>query len=73
MHGQGIFEWSNGIRFEGEYLNDLKHGIGKFEWPDGRWYKGQWSFGKQDGYGIYYVPNEQSESSAQYGQWNDGK
>ena len=35
MEGKGIFNWSDGRKYEGEYLDDKKHGFGRFEWPDG--------------------------------------
>ena len=42
MHGKGVFKWSDGRKYEGDYFEDKKHGIGHFEWPDGRKYTGQW-------------------------------
>lgn len=53
MHGRGIFIWSDGRKYQGEYINDKKQGFGEFSWPDGRCYKGQWKNGKQDGKGTY--------------------
>lgn len=53
MHGRGIFTWSDGRKYEGEYVNDKKEGCGEFSWPDGRAYKGSWKNGKQDGKGTY--------------------
>lgn len=46
MHGKGIFTWTDGRKYVGEYLNDLKHGEGTFTWPDGRCYHGPWENGK---------------------------
>ena len=46
MHGDGIFTWNDGRRYEGEYLNDKKHGQGKFTWPSGMVYDGAWANGK---------------------------
>jgi len=57
MHGEGVFSWSDGRKYKGEYYNDLKHGKGDFYWPDGRKYCGQWKSGKQDGRGIYTGQN----------------
>ena len=42
MHGIGLFSWSDGRVYVGEYLEDKKHGQGIFEWPDGRKYVGFW-------------------------------
>lgn len=32
MHGKGIYTWSDGRIYEGEYLNDKKHGFGIYKW-----------------------------------------
>ena len=32
MHGRGIFEWPDGRKYDGEYVNDKKEGYGVFEW-----------------------------------------
>ncbi|MFN9901019.1 MAG: membrane-binding protein, partial [bacterium] len=32
MHGQGVFSWPDGRRYEGEYLQDKKHGFGIYSW-----------------------------------------
>jgi hypothetical protein len=42
MHGQGVFTWADGRKYEGEYIDDKKQGHGVFKWPDGRQYDGQW-------------------------------
>ena len=36
MNGLGKYEWQDGKRYEGFYLNDKKHGKGKFYEVDGR-------------------------------------
>ena len=53
MNGKGVFTWTDGRKYEGDYLNDNKEGFGTFWWPDGKIYKGNWKGGKQDGEGIY--------------------
>jgi len=35
MEGRGLFTWSDGRKYDGEYKDDKKHGYGVFEWPDG--------------------------------------
>ena len=40
MHGEGVFKWKEGNKYQGEFKNDLKHGYGEFYWPDNRAYKG---------------------------------
>ena len=46
MDGYGVFTWSDGRKYLGEYKEDKKHGQGQFIWPDGRQYKGGWGNGK---------------------------
>ena len=40
MHGQGVYSWADGRKYEGEYKDDKKHGYGIYTYPDGRSYKG---------------------------------
>ena len=49
MHGKGVFTWSDGRRYDGEYYDDKKSGYGVFTWPDNRRYEGSWLNGKQHG------------------------
>jgi hypothetical protein len=46
MEGYGIFTWTDGRRYEGQYIDDMKEGNGTFFWPDGRKYEGEWKNGK---------------------------
>lgn len=32
MHGRGVFQWSDGRMYIGDYLEDKKTGAGVFEW-----------------------------------------
>ena len=34
MHGKGIYTWSDGRKYQGDYLNDKKHGFGIYTWAD---------------------------------------
>jgi hypothetical protein len=40
MHGQGVYKWADGRKYEGEYVDDKKEGYGIYIYPDGRSYKG---------------------------------
>jgi hypothetical protein len=40
MHGQGVYSWADGRKYEGDYKDDKKHGYGIYTYPDGRSYKG---------------------------------
>lgn len=53
MEGRGVFEWPDGRKYEGQYVDDKKEGQGNFFWPDGRVYQGGWKNGKQHGIGVY--------------------
>jgi hypothetical protein len=46
MHGNGVFTWPDGRRYEGSYVQDKKQGHGTFEWPDGKKYVGDWFDGR---------------------------
>ena len=48
-----MFQWPDGRKYEGNYVDDKKEGQGTFYWPDGRKYEGAWENGKQHGVGIY--------------------
>jgi hypothetical protein len=52
MHGEGVFVWPDGRKYEGGYVDDQKEGHGIFTWPDGKLYKGSWVAGKQHGIGT---------------------
>ncbi len=69
MHGRGVFTWSDGRMYNGEYYDDKKQGYGVFTWPDGRKYDGSWMNGKQHGVGIYHT----TKGEAKKGEWKDGK
>lgn len=42
----GVYLWSDGRKYEGEYKDDKKNGYGIYIWADGRKYFGWWSKGK---------------------------
>ena len=66
----GTYEWKDGRKYQGEYLDDKKHGYGIFKWYDGRQYAGYWANGHQHGLGVYTKP---TENKTKYGLWEDGK
>jgi len=67
MEGPGIFIWTDGRKFVGDYKNDAKHGYGTFTWADGRTYVGEWADGKQHGKGAYT-----KDGLTRYGIWEKG-
>ena len=45
MHGTGLYQWSDGRRYQGEYKLDKKDGFGVYMWADGRAHYGMWKEG----------------------------
>ena len=45
----GIYEWSDGRKFEGQWKNNKMEGYGIFTWPDGRRYEGEYIDDKKEG------------------------
>ena len=46
MHGKGIYNWPDGRKYDGQFVNDKREGFGLFTWADGRKYEGHWVDGK---------------------------
>ena len=46
IEGYGVFNWPDGGRYEGNYVNEKKEGFGVFYWSEGRIYEGGWKNGK---------------------------
>lgn len=72
MNGVGIFKFTDGRVYDGEFLNGSRHGKGKvlevtnvgvYTWPDGRSYDGQWKDGKQHGIGIFVDKNKKKRTA----------
>ncbi|XP_073699724.1 ankyrin repeat and MYND domain-containing protein 1-like [Garra rufa] len=56
-NGQGIQEWPDGCKYEGEFVNNLKHGTGIFTWPNGEFYTGSFFRDYRHGKGMYSWPD----------------
>ncbi|MCM3131128.1 MULTISPECIES: MORN repeat-containing protein [Paenibacillus] len=56
--GTGVYRWSDGSKYEGQWFNDKEYGFGVKEYANGDFYRGEWKDGLYDGNGIY--------------KWNDG-
>ena len=41
-NGFGDFEWGNGSRYSGTFVDNRIEGKGTYEWSDGRKYTGDW-------------------------------
>jgi hypothetical protein len=43
--GYGVYEWSSGNVYKGNFFDDLRNGYGEMQWADGRYYIGMWDKG----------------------------
>ena len=48
-HGNGVFVTGDGIKFEGQWCNDVKHGMGILTYKDGEVVKGFWQNDRLNG------------------------
>ena len=69
INGYGLYNFSDGRKYYGEWRNNKMDGHGKFEWPDGRKYEGEYKEGKKDGIGIFKWP----DGRIYKGMWENGK
>jgi len=53
MDGFGVYKYSDGERYEGEWKDDNWHGRGKLTSADGRVREGNWLDHKRDGEHIF--------------------
>ena len=51
--GFGIFTFTNGSRYVGNWKQNKFHGEGTLEWSNGEVYQGTWVNDDITGYGIY--------------------
>ncbi|CAF0891155.1 unnamed protein product [Adineta steineri] len=70
-HGRGICNYSNGNKYNGEWLNGAKEGRGKFIWgKDGtQWYEGDYRNDNMNGHGTMCYSNGQKYD----GEFRDGQ
>ena len=57
INGYGIYTWTDGSKYVGEYKDDKRHGLGTFTWADGTKYVGGYKDSQPFGYGIL-IENE---------------
>lgn len=65
----GEFKYSNGTKYNGEFVNDKAEGRGVAIYPKGGRYVGEFLNGVRQGEGTYYYPN----GDVYRGQWEHGK
>ena len=47
----GIYIWSDGNKYEGEFVNNTFHGYGIYYFNNNKYYIGQWEDNEKNGYG----------------------
>lgn len=60
------YRFSDGGRYEGEWINGRYEGRGRCEWHDGRIYEGEWKAGMAHGVGVETYPDGRIRHS---GKW----
>ena len=68
MHGRGVLDWANGLRYEGELRDGKQHGQGTLTQATGARYVGGWREGRPHGHGSY----TQADGAIFEGDWRDG-
>ena len=61
MEGKGIYYYTNGNRYEGNFRNGRIEGKGIFYWNNGNRYEGDLKKGNMEGEGIFYYYNGDRE------------
>ena len=52
MHGQGVYYWRDGRKFEGSFMNGIKQGEGQYWGTDLSKYIGEFNDDKIEGFGV---------------------
>jgi len=42
MHGFGVYHFTSGAEYTGQWTKGKRHGKGKIQYPDGSFYDGEW-------------------------------
>ncbi|KAG7260548.1 hypothetical protein CRUP_024740 [Coryphaenoides rupestris] len=70
MHGYGLYTWSDGVKYEGEFVANVPAGRGTYAWPDGSSYEGDVHNAIRHGIGTHRC----ADTPVWYrGQWHRGK
>jgi hypothetical protein len=57
VNGFGVYEFSNGDVYKGNWLNGVKNGYGEYYWISGNVYKGNYHNDEQSGQGTVFFQN----------------
>jgi len=68
LDGHGVYKYSSGAVYRGEWKEGRRHGYGELLLRDGTLYRGEWKEGRMDGYGI----RRYQEGYEYAGQWRGG-
>jgi hypothetical protein len=55
--GHGVYTWSSGDRYDGNWKDDVPDGKGTYTWKNGSGYQGEWRSGKKQGRAFYIWPS----------------
>ena len=55
--GMGIFRWSDGVTYVGEFKAGVIEGKGFIKYPDNEMYEGDFKNGYPDGWGVQMLPD----------------
>ena len=65
--GEGVYEWPDGGRYEGSFVNGSKHGKGVYDAHETSGvYTGTWTTGKPDGWGVFTAKDNQWNYTGPY-------
>ena len=56
-HGKGVFTYTNGSSYDGEFEHGVRNGYGIFRWSTGDSYEGGWMNDKRHGEGVMKYAN----------------
>ncbi|BFY99925.1 hypothetical protein BsWGS_02965 [Bradybaena similaris] len=59
-HGEGVFYYANGAKYEGLWKNNMKHGKGKFTFKNGRIYEGMFENDHIVEYPEFFIDGDNS-------------
>lgn len=66
--GKGIYVYTNGYKYQGNFVNGVREGYGQLSNPNGESYDGMWADDNFSGQGTYIWPN----GSKYTGEWKNG-
>ena len=67
-NGHGTELLTNGFKYEGEFLNNLRHGFGVISYIKVREFSGEWLLGEKHGVGTLFI----SEGVSRQQVWENG-